>query len=156
MSARGLCNQELAYARELLDAGDSPALRSAARLQLQSALRYFWLEIAASHDVIPTESFHNLGQLRTALQRKLGENHPVEELTQMEESALIEELLRRCDPARITFELSVSSRKKAKKNIIKSSQVIEIKEVTAEDFEKEVLNFLQRVISEWREYSQEY
>lgn len=156
MSARGLCNRELAYARELLDLGDSPAIRSAACLQLWSALRFFWQEIADSHDVIHVGGFHGLGQLKSALQSKFGEDHPVSELTQLEESPLVDELVRRCDPASALLELSRNSRKKLEHNIIKTSQDTENKELNLESFERDALDFLIRVIGEWREYSQEY
>lgn len=156
MSAAGLCNRELAYARELLALGDSPALRSAVRLQLVSAFRYFWQEIASSHGVVRASGFDNLAELRTALKYKLGEDHPLAELNEMEESPLVKQLLHSCDPASALQQISVISHKKPKNNIIKASQDTDFTEFNDVDFERKVLEFLQRVIIEWREYSQEY
>ncbi|MFK7730032.1 MAG: hypothetical protein AB8B48_00270 [Pseudomonadales bacterium] len=156
MSARGLCNRELAYARELLAAGDSPALRSAVRLQLMSALRYFWQEIASSHGVVQLASFDNLPQLRSVLQQKLGQEHPIAELNQMEESPLIAQLLRLCDPADVLSQTPDISHKISKSNIIKTSQDTESTAIMDVGFERNLLEFLQNVVIEWREYSQEY
>ncbi len=156
MSATSLCNRELAYARELLAAGDSPALRSAVRLQLVSALRYFWQEIANSHGVVQLASFDNLAQLRAVLQRKLGVDHPISELNEMEESQLLKQLLRSCDPASALQQIPDISHKKPKNNIIKASQDTEFTALNDANFELEVLEFLQRAVTEWREYSQEY
>ncbi|MEM8499079.1 MAG: hypothetical protein AAF542_13725 [Pseudomonadota bacterium] len=156
MSATGLCNRELAYAKELRALGDSPALRSAVRLQLVSALRFFWQEIASSHGLVRSSGFDNLAELRTALHSKLGEDHPIAELYEMEESQLVKQLLYSCDPASALQKIPDISHKKTEINIIKASQDTEFTELNDADFELKVLDFLQRVVTEWREYSQEY
>lgn len=158
MSARGLCNQELAVASKLLaQAASNRALYPAAARQLFFCYQCFLLELAELHTLPDQASIGSAADLIAALQKHLGADADIAELESVEHTDWLRTLRASTEPSR---QLAASRpQSTAPVDAANSIKVVEVIDNPAALSAEAVLSAevsLTEWISRARELNQEY
>lgn len=156
MSARGLCNQEIAAARKLVENANSAVLRRAGANQLLFAYRCFLLELAQLYRLPASADYLSGNELLTALREKLGSDSTIAELEAFENSAW-RKPLERASSAQFALQTSEQAiKKELNDNVIRIVQLADSYEPLSSDVLNTSLRTLISLVQQMRELGQEY
>ncbi|MFK8019428.1 MAG: hypothetical protein AB8B86_06655 [Pseudomonadales bacterium] len=156
MSARGLCNQEIAAARKLIENASSATLRRAGANQLLFAYRCFLLELAELYRLSVTVDYLHGDELLTALREKLGSDSTIAELEAFEKSAW-RKPLELASSAQFALQTSEQSiKKELNDKVIRIVQLADSYEPLSTEVLNTSLRTLTSLVQQMRELGQEY